>query len=240
MRRGFTLIELLVVVAIIALLAGMLLPAVQLIRDSARRTSCGNQMRQITLIAQAYSTDHEGMIVHPWTSTDRIAWDQRLISFGAVDRSYEKLFWCPTNTTARFTAKTIDGVSLTGRRSYGLVGSSAGWGSTAATNLCAAWLYWYDDSVAGSRSLAEVQSPTQTAFLIESGDYPSIPTNNRFTDWPGTVVGGANFLFGVHRGLDSFLFYDGHVEVRRNTDVTIWGNGSRSSPQGIWTMRGGD
>ena len=73
MKRNYTLIELLTVIFIIAVLAGLIMPATSLVRAKAKRTSCSSNLKQVGALAMQFSNDRDGQIplyyVKPETSS---------------------------------------------------------------------------------------------------------------------------------------------------------------------------
>lgn len=127
-RVGFTLVELLVVIAIIGILIGMLLPAVQSVREAARRTQCANNVRQWALAALNYESAH--MHFPAGAHRDSSPFGQSTFAdpdygrWGCAWPTFLMPFTEQNNLYSRLEFNGGSGFGLSGTRNYLVVGES--------------------------------------------------------------------------------------------------------------------
>ena len=127
--RAFTLIELLVVIAIIAILASLLLPALAKAKESAKRITCINDLRQLGMSVTMYADDHDGMYPQRGGVWESLASQPKASASGATSnywplqlQSYyvdTKVLYCPSDVLdPKNNGKGLGFAALDAKRSY--------------------------------------------------------------------------------------------------------------------------
>lgn len=232
-HKTFTLIELLTVIAIIAILAGLLLPAVARARATAQKTACSNNMGQLGKAEIMFSNDNRNKTVPAEGHTKKYNY---IYSLWDIVGESEKIFLCPVdvNETELKTVLAKKDTNEDLRMSYLVNGEPGGkdygthWSSnddeTDYSKMVKRWLNISAiENPASKISLAE-RSTTDAKFSI---GYVSTKTFNWDGDGEKAEADGFNIV--AHGNTANYLFMDGHVE-NHNTEVI-----SELIDDGAWT-----
>jgi len=204
--RAFTLIELLVVIAIVAVIAAILLPVFQRVRENARRTACLSNLRQVTLGLLQYTQDADDRCPLYFSSLDSVTpgsrtpghgngtvppylyWNEMIAPYVQAQGSHNfdaasKVFVCPD---APYDAAAIAKYSYSNVSSYGL---SDNWAEWYCPNDC-------NNGTGQAHSFTEALAPAETILLAET-------MNNTEATYPGaslamTPIDGSNTGYSYH------------------------------------------
>jgi prepilin-type N-terminal cleavage/methylation domain-containing protein/prepilin-type processing-associated H-X9-DG protein len=248
--RAFTLIELLVVIAIIAVLAAILFPVFAKARESARRGSCGSNLRQIGLAMLQYSQDFDEEMVRSnyacWscaTQSPNLKWMDVIYPYV----KNEQVFRCPSEDGGDDYRYDIDGPAHNDYGSY--VINNTHWDGNNAANLTT-------NSPASDNStvtLGRTANPAQTVWVTDGTDHGS---NNDYRiefgvppaspldlsrephvlldkGWTGSSAG----VPARHLSTANILFCDGHVKAHKLQSLaSVTTNASGASTMPLFTV----
>lgn len=206
LRPHFTIVELLVVIGIIVILAGLLLPALSGARRQGKQADCINNVRQLTLATDMYTSSYDGHF--PWSTQggggagqtggwvfySSFSQDQGGISDFDPSRgtlfehvNQEEVYRCPLDETES-------------KVSYGINGDTS------------------DLAAGGPRRRDAVPMPARTPLFLEEGATAETTNDGYFNIWwnpPDHVV-------NRHRDGSVYSFCDGHVKWHRYSDREVY------------------
>jgi len=206
-RRGFTLIELLVVIAIIAILAAMLFPVFARARESARRTTCVANLRQLGMTSHMYAQDHDELMPCDYYACNSSTTHTRLVRQIQPYLNNMQILYCPS--TFKVQSWMPDFAPTDANKAAGNIG-------------------YYCFSFDRVPSTVDPNKPSYSTWICwgflksNAGDAPRVMSEQWDSDcwlWSDAWCKLTRVNFGVnlhesHAGSINICYLDGHVKFQ--------------------------